>query len=162
MFLLTDLSPGRALPIGVGATALMDLWLLLLARFGVRSSGFALVGRWIGHMAHGRFVHDAIAKAPPIRGEAALGWLAHYAIGIAFAFVLLAVVGVDWATRPTLLPALAFGVSTVLAPLLVMQPAMGAGVAAARTPHPTQARLRSVANHAVFGAGLYLTAALLS
>lgn len=43
-----------------------------------------------------------------------------------------------------------------------MQPAMGAGIAAANTPTPWKNRLRSLANHAVFGLGLYLAAALLA
>ena len=37
--------------VGIGATALMDLWLLLLARLGVPTTGFAMVGRWVGHFA---------------------------------------------------------------------------------------------------------------
>jgi len=42
-----------------------------------------------------------------------------------------------------------------------MQPAMGAGFAASRTPAPMKNRIRSVANHAVFGLGLYLSAVIL-
>lgn len=59
--------------IGIGATAVMDGWVLLLSRLGVPSAGFAMVGRWIGHMPHGCFAHDAIAKAAPVRNEHALG-----------------------------------------------------------------------------------------
>jgi hypothetical protein len=46
-------------------------------------------------------------------------------------------------------------------PFFVMQPAMGAGIAASRTPTPWRNRLRSLATHAVFGCGLYLSAAAL-
>jgi hypothetical protein len=53
-----------------------------------------------------------------------------------------------------LLPALIVGLITVAAPFLIMQPGMGAGIAA-KTPNPTAARLRSLATHAVFGIGLY-------
>jgi hypothetical protein len=38
-----------------------------------------------------------------------------------------------------------------------MQPAFGLGVAAAKTPDPTAARLRSLRTHATYGLGLYLT-----
>jgi len=38
-----------------------------------------------------------------------------------------------------------------------MQPAFGLGVAAAKTPDPTTARLRSLRTHATYGLGLYLT-----
>ena len=34
-------------------------------------------------MARGRFRHERIAAAPPVRGERLIGWTAHYLIGIA-------------------------------------------------------------------------------
>lgn len=147
--------------IGAGATAVMDAWLMLLKRRGVPTGSFALIGRWVGHLARGRFTHEAISKAPPIRVELALGWLTHYAVGLAFAALLVGIEGVEWIGQPTLLPALALGVGTVVAPLFVMQPAMGAGIAASKTPTPLKNCLRSIANHAVFGLGLYLTARLI-
>ncbi len=139
----------------------MDLWLALLKRMGVPTLNFAFIGRWAGHLLRGRWKHDAIAKSPPIPGETALGWLVHYAIGIAFAGVMFAIGGLSWMHSPTLLPALALGMGTVVAPLFVMQPAMGAGFASSRTPAPVKNCLRSLANHTVFGAGLYLAAAAL-
>lgn len=148
--------------IGIGATAVMDVWLMLLKRIGVPTLNFAMIGRWAGHLAHGRFAHAAIAKSPPVRGELALGWLLHYAIGIAFAGLLVAVQGVQWTGNPTLLPALAAGIATVAAPLFVMQPAMGAGIASSKTPTPLKNCLRSVANHTVFGLGLYVAAVLIA
>ncbi|KRF01976.1 hypothetical protein ASG87_10775 [Frateuria sp. Soil773] len=151
----------RATAIGIGATLLIDAWALLLKRlFGIQSLNFGMVGRWLGHLAGGRFRHAAIAQAAPVRGELAVGWIAHYAIGVAFAAGLIAVEGLAWARQPTFPPALAFGVATVLFPFLVMQPGMGAGFAASRTPDPARARLRSVLTHAVFGIGLYGSAAL--
>lgn len=148
--------------IGTGATAVMDLWLLLLKRLGIPGTNLALIGRWVGHVAHGRIRHAAIAKARPIRGERGLGWLTHYLVGIAFAALLVALQGPGWLQRPTYLAALATGVATVTAPLFVMQPAMGAGWAGRKTPAPLKNSLRSLANHAVFGTGLYLSAALLA
>lgn len=147
-----ELLPQVAL-VGAGAAALMDLGLWLQRRLD-----FGPIGRWVGHMARGRFAHVAIAKAAPVRGEQALGWGVHYATGIAFAALLLALAGPGWLAAPSLGPALAVGVGTVLVPLLVMQPAMGAGVASRRTPTPLRNCLRSLLNHAVFGAGLYLAA----
>lgn len=144
--------------VGAGATAVLDLWLAALRRLGVRSLDMALVGRWIGHLVRGRFVHAAIASASPVPAERALGWLTHYAIGVAFAGLLLLALGRGWTHAPTLLPAVAVGVGTVLAPLFVMQPAMGAGIASSRTPTPLKNCLRSVINHGVFGVGLYAAA----
>jgi hypothetical protein len=36
-----------------------------------------------------------------------------------------------------------------------MQPGMGAGIAASRTPRPAAARVQSLITHTVFGVGLY-------
>ena len=149
----------RAALIGAGATVLMDVWAVFLKRcFGVPSLDYGLVGRWLGHLPRGRFVHDSIARTPALRREALLGWTAHYVIGIVFAAGLLAVCGLDWARNPTPLPALAAGLLTFVAPFLILQPGMGAGIAASKTPDPTTARLRSAMAHAAFGLGLYAAA----
>ena len=54
------------------------------------------------------------------------------------------------------------GIGSVAAPFFVMQPAMGAGIAASRTPRPAAARLHSLVTHTVFGLGLYATALVIS
>ncbi|WP_107313510.1 DUF2938 domain-containing protein [Burkholderia metallica] len=149
--------------IGAGATLVMDLWTLFRRRaFGIPSLDYALVGRWIGHMAQGRFRHASIAAAPPVPGERALGWLAHYAIGIAFAALPVAIAGTDWIAAPTPLPALLAGLGSVAAPFFVMQPAFGFGIAASRTPQPGVARRRSLVTHLSYGVGLYLAACTLA
>ena len=147
--------------VGIGATALMDAWLALLKRLGVRTLNMAFIGRWGGHLLRGRVAHASIAAAPAVRGERVLGWLIHYAVGIAFAAALVAVAGHDWLHAPRLSPALAVGMATVGAPLFVMQPAMGLGIASSKTPTPLKNTLRSLANHTVFGLGLYLSALLI-
>lgn len=144
--------------IGIGATAVTDLW--AIARkplLGIAPPNYGLVGRWIAHMTRGRFRHAAITAASPVRGELIVGWTAHYLIGIAFAALLIGIWGVPWVEHPTIGPALAVGIGTVAAPFLLMQPGMGAGIAASRTPHPASARLQSLVTHAVFGLGLYTT-----
>lgn len=144
--------------IGIGATAVMDLWgLARKPLFGIARPNYALVGRWIGHMAHGRFRHDSIAASAPLRGERLLGWTAHYVTGITFAALLTGIWGIAWVRHPTIGPALAVGIGTVAAPFLLMQPGMGAGIAASRAPHPASARLQTLITHAVFGLGLYAT-----
>ncbi|MBB1059721.1 DUF2938 domain-containing protein [Marilutibacter spongiae] len=146
----------QAVVAGIVATALLDLWTAALRRLAsVPSLDWALAGRWIGHMRHGRFAHDAIARATPVRGERMLGWGLHYATGIAFAGVLLAVMGPAWRQAPTLLPCVAMGLATVVVPFVLMQPALGLGIAASRTPSPGRARMRSLSTHGVFGLGLY-------
>jgi hypothetical protein len=68
--------------------------------------------------------------------------------------------GLEWARHPTPIPALVFGMVTVVLPFFVMQPGMGAGVASSKTPNPGRARLRSLLTHTVFGIGLYVSALL--
>jgi hypothetical protein len=151
----------RTVLIGMGATLFMDAWLLLLQRLKVPTLDFAFIGRWVVHGVRGRWRHEAIAKAPAVRGELAWGWATHYATGIVFAAVLVALYGTAWLRQPSLLPALAVGIGSVVAPWFLMQPAMGAGIASSGTPAPGRNRLRSLANHTVFGLGLYLAAVLI-
>jgi hypothetical protein len=89
-----------------------------------------------------------------------VGWIAHYLIGITFAIFFVVLAGNHWLQHPTLMPALIFGVVTVLAPFILMQPAFGLGFAASKLSNPTPARVRSLMNHTAFGIGLYLFARL--
>ena len=147
----------HAAPVGIGATLFLDLWALARHRLGQAPlPDYGLVGRWFAYMPRGRFRHDAIGAVPAVAGERLIGWAAHYAIGIAFAAVLLAICGLEWLQQPALGPALIVGVSTVAAPFLLMQPGMGAGFFASRTPRPGPARIRSLVTHTVFGVGLYV------
>ncbi|HEX2281973.1 MAG TPA: DUF2938 domain-containing protein [Thermomicrobiales bacterium] len=153
----------RGTLIGLGGAALMDAWAVVARRaFGIQGLDYALLGRWIGHLGRGRLFHERIASAEPISGERALGWVAHYSIGIAFALLLLAVQGLEWAREPTVWPPLLVGWVTIVAPWFVMQPGMGAGIAASKTPHPRSARLRNIATHTVYGIGLFASAIALS
>lgn len=149
--------------VGVGATAFIDAWSLVRARvLKVPATDFALVGRWIGHIPQGQFVQRPVSAAAPVRGEALIGWSAHYLIGIAFAGLLWLVTGNDWFRAPTMLPALLVGVATVLAPWLLLQPGMGAGVFARCAARPWQVRFHSFLTHALFGVGLYASAVLVN
>lgn len=152
-----------AIPIGIGATLTFDLWAQFLRyAFKVTPSNLCLVGRWLRYMPAGIFRHSNIAAAPPKRAECAVGWIAHYMIGITFAIAFVAFMGNDWLQRPTLIPAIVYGVVTVLAPFAIMQPSFGFGFAAAKLPNPAQVRLRSLMNHTAFGVGLYLSAVLMN
>jgi len=152
-----------ALLIGAGATAVMDIWMLARKRLlGIPQPDYGMVGRWLAYLARGRFRHDPISASSPVHGERLTGWTAHYLIGVAFAAILLAVWGADWARQPTLGPALIVGIGGVAAPFLLMQPGMGAGIAASRTPRPAAARFQTLVTHTIFGLGLYAAARLAS
>jgi hypothetical protein len=162
---MTDLIDllGTALLIGVAGSAFIDVWSLIMwQRFHVATLDYAMLGRWIGHFPRGRFVHTRIASATPIRGERPLGWVAHYAIGVAFAGVLLALWGDEWADSPSIAPPLIVGIGSVLAPWVVMQSAFGAGIAGAKSVHPWAGRLRNLGTHTVNGLGLYVSAGAIS
>lgn len=152
-----------AIVLGLGATLVFDLWgLLLKTAFKITPSNICLVGRWILYMPEGSFRHSKIASSLPKSAECTAGWISHYLIGITFAAVFTGLVGNHWLQNPTPIPAIFFGVVTVLAPFLIMQPAFGLGFAASKTANPKQARLRSLMNHAVFGMGLYFSGWLVS
>ena len=151
------LSIPSAIIIGFGATLAFDLWGLFLKHaFGITPSNICLVGRWLLYMPEGTFMHSNIAAAPHKRAECTVGWIAHYTIGVTFASTFIALAGSDWLQRPMPLPAIAFGVVTVLAPFFILQPSFGLGWAASKTSNPTQARIRSLINHTAFGIGIYI------
>ena len=148
---------------GIGATLVMDMWNLFLQRaYGIRSLDYCLLGRWVRHMPGGSFRHASIAAATRKPGECLVGWTVHYSIGIALAAGLVILTSGAWLARPSLFAALLYGIGTVVFPFFVMQPSLGFGVAASRTPRPMQARLKSLVTHTVFGAGLYVCAVAVS
>ena len=150
-----------SLVIGIGATAFMDLWAFILKTFfNISGLNYAMVGRWIGHIASGKITHESIGKSPEISGELAIGWTAHYIIGILFAAILLSITGLNWATSPSLLPAVSMGLITVGFPFLFMQPCFGMGFAASKLPNAHIMQIKSLSAHLSFGVGLYIAALL--
>jgi hypothetical protein len=149
----------RSVVIGIGATLLFDLWGLLLNRvFGIPLANWGPVGRWFCHLSRGRVFHADIAAATPFAFEPIVGWISHYLVGILFAAILLATAPAGWTANPTLLPALIVGIVTVGAGWFLLQPGMGAGIAASKRPNPWRIRFLNVVAHIVFGLGLYGTA----
>lgn len=152
----------RAVLIGIGATALIDLWAQILKRaFGLPAANWALVGRWFAHLPRGRLLHEDIARSEPVPNELAIGWIAHYLVGILFAAIVLAIWGLGWAQNPTFLPALIVGLATIGCGWFILQPGMGAGIAAAKRANAGQLRLLNIVSHTIFAVGLYGTALLI-
>jgi len=152
----------RSVIIGIGATALMDIWTVL---YGVTSGGglpnWAPAGRWFKEVAKGRVFHDDINAAEPYRHERTLGWIGHYAVGIIYGLLLVLIVGSAWLDTPTFLPAWIFAIVAVGAGWFLMQPGMGLGVAASKTPNPNKVRVLNLVAHTFFALGLYGTALLI-
>src|SRR5271168_3884004 len=144
--------------IGVVATLTTDLWQRLLQAIGFPPANWGLVGRWVAGFLHGSFIHRSIAATPKVPGEIAIGWAFHYVVGIAYAALYLAIMRLAFGSGPTLVSALVFATALLIAPWFVMQPALGFGFMAARTPKPNLVRAYNASAHAVFGLGLYLGA----
>jgi len=151
----------NSIVLGVGATIVMDFWALMLKQLmGITPLNYALVGRWLYHIAKGIFRHNNIATAKPVTAELVVGWAAHYLIGVVFAASLIMLVGNEWISAPSVIPAIVFGILTVGFPFFIMQPSMGFGIAASKAPKPNVARLRSLLTHFIFGLGLYFSATI--
>ncbi|WP_380181895.1 DUF2938 domain-containing protein [Kalamiella sp. sgz302252] len=151
----------RTLFIGAGATLCMDIWALLLKRlWRIISLDYALPGRWLLWMLKGRFIHRTIVNTPSLAGEKVIGWFFHYATGFLFAFIPVLLSGSQWLLAPDLSTAITTALVSLAAPFLIMQPALGFGMAASATANPRQARLMSLLAHLIFGFGLYLSATI--
>ncbi len=149
----------RTLLIGIGATAVMDVWALLARRlFQVPTSNWALVGRWLGHFPRGKFRprHRGRGGDPRRARDRVDRALRHR--GVAYAALLIVVAGVRVARRPHAGAGAADGHEHARRPVLPDAARMGYGIAASRTARPGAARLRSLMNHGVFGLGLYVSA----
>lgn len=119
----------KSVLIGIGATALMDVWALFLhAAFKMPLPNWALVGRWFCCLTQGAVFHDDIARAEQWPCEKAVGWIAHYAIGVFYAVLLIAFTGPEWLSNPTFLPAWILGMITIGAGWFLLQPGMGGGL----------------------------------
>jgi len=152
----------RGIVIGIGATVLMDIWAIVLHRFfGQSAANWAPVGRWFYHLKNGKVFHDSIANAAPYEHELALGWISHYVTGIVYGLALAIIMGSAWLAEPTFIPAWILGIVTVGAGWFLLQPGLGIGVAASKTPNPKKARAMNLIAHTVFAIGLYGTALLI-
>jgi hypothetical protein len=146
-----------AVVVGIGATLFIDAWnTFLKVALGVPSLNYCLLGRWIETLPTGVFVHSSIAAAEPRRWECAMGWMAHYTIGVGLALLFVLGVAPGWLAAPTVLPALLYGIATVVLPFFVLQPALGLGIASSAARSPAVARAKSIATHIVYGLGLYV------
>jgi hypothetical protein len=152
----------RGAVIGIGGTILMDIWAILLSRFpGESLPNWAPVGRWFFHLPRGTVFHPSIGAAAPYEQELALGWICHYLVGILYGIILVLIMGHGWLVHPTLLPAWIFAIITIAAGWFLLQPGLGIGWAASKTPNPTKVRVLGLVAHTFFGIGLYVTALII-
>lgn len=143
--------------IGIVATIGMDIWAAIVKYiFRLPTTDWAMIGRWFGHMPRGVFFHNPISDSLPIRHELTIGWIAHYVTGITYGCMYLFIVVVVLSSAPSLGSAIVFGLATLAAPWLIMQPGLGMGVFATKVPQPGLIRLINFSMHLAFGVSLFL------
>ena len=144
---------------GLAGTVAMDIWAWLLARFAIAPfPNWAMPGRWLAHTVKGRVFHEDIGAATPVRGELALGWLLHYGVGVIYGVVFAHLAGVVWVAKPDFLTVWVFSLITIAAGWFLLQPGMGLGWAASKTPNPWKVRGMGLIAHTVFATGMWLVA----
>ncbi len=153
----------RGVAMGIGGTVFMDLWAVILHRFfGQSAPNWAPVGRWFWHLPKGKVFHDNIAGALPYKHENALGWISHYAVGILYGILLALLVPPEWFAAPSFMLPWLVGIVTVAAGWFLLQPGLGIGWAASKTPNPWKVRALNLVAHTVFALGMFVIALLLS
>lgn len=121
---------------------------------GTPGANWTLSGRWFLMVFEGHPVTPNIAAEPALPFEYTVGYGAYYVVSLAFAAAYLTLFE-GLLKRPLgLLNGLAFGLSTIVFPLLVQMPAMGSGFFGLKTQMPLAIFGRTVVQHSCFGLGL--------
>lgn len=148
--------------IGLGGTVAMDLWALALNRLaGQPMPNWAMVGRWFGYLPRGVVMHEDIGASAPLEGELRLGWIMHYAVGVAYGVIWVLIAGPDWLAVPSFLPVWIFALLTIAAGWFLLQPGMGLGMGASKTDAPWKGRAMGLLAHTAFGLGMWAVALVL-
>lgn len=142
--------------LGLLSTLIMDLLALLRFHFfQSKSFNYALIGRWTLSLKNFKFLYNNITSSPVVKYEMIVGWLLHYAIGVSLSFIYLQTPIFN--EQPNIfISSILFGLFTTLIPLIIMQPILGFGFFASKTPRPTQSIKNSLIAHFNFGLGLFL------
>lgn len=143
--------------VGALATFTIDIFAAFLKHgLNQQTTDWAMVGRWFAGLPRGIFVHRPIGKSLPVKNEKVIGWSMHYIIGVVYAGMYLTLVAMTSLPQPTLFSALIFGLATVIAPWLIMQPGLGMGILARNAPDPWVKRIISLTMHCTFGIALFI------
>ena len=147
---------GYFLATGCLTTISMDLTALTAVQCGLFELGRYrpgpdLLGRWIGSMAEGRFMHSCILDSSPVPGEVGLGIVCHYLIGVTLASIFVCLRLAFLRKGIGLASAVAYGLATCIFPWFLMFPAMGFGVMGLNVSHESMLPAFSAFNHLTFG-----------
>jgi Protein of unknown function (DUF2938) len=114
---------------GTAATLAMDAAGVLARKLGwvpEEDIGTKQLGRWIGYMSKGKFVHDQLSEEPPLRMKRELGLATHYLIGMVLGVGYMGLLRV-FGARPRIRTAWAYGTASTVFPWFVIYPAYGLG-----------------------------------
>ena len=114
-----------------------------------------MVGRWCAHLRTGQFIHRLISLSKPVEYEQTIVWLFHYIIGIRYAYLYVMLMVFIVIKDPSLTSAIIYGLVTLIAPWLVLQPALGLGLFARLAEKPNTIRALNLSVHLIFGVALY-------
>ncbi|MER8387119.1 DUF2938 domain-containing protein [Mesorhizobium sp. M1380] len=152
----------RGALIGMAATVLIDAWSIVLSKiFKQPLANWAMIGRWAGHTRRFKFFHSSIREAEPVGSEYTFGWVVHYGVGAIFGIAFGYLMGLMWFAVPAIVPAWIFGIVTIGFSWFLLQPGLGVGWAASKTPRPWKTRFLNILSHSIFGVGLWGAALLL-
>ena len=141
---------------GLAGTAAMDVLALILARAGIAPfPNWAMPGRWLVHALRGKIWHEDIGRSEPVAIELGLGWVFHYAVGIIYGVIFVILAGGEWLANPVFLPLWVFSIITIAAGWFLLQPGMGLGWAASKTPNPWKVRMIGLLSHTAFAIGMW-------
>jgi hypothetical protein len=142
--------------IGICSTLFMDMMSLISHQlFKINAFNYALLGRWVLYWQQKKFTHNNIQQSPPQKYEASIGWFFHYLIGILWTYLYFILSHFLHYTI-TLWNTIIFSIITTFIPFLIIQPALGFGMFAQKTPNPFKSMRNSMLAHLYFGLGLYL------
>ncbi len=147
---------------GVLGTLVMDLLNHLFARTGMISKiDIGMIGRMAVGWIHGRFFYSHPDEIKKVDHEVFYGYIAHYIIGVGFAFPY--VLGWNLFVGDPAPPAwtLVYGLITSLGSFFFIYPSMGLGVFGNRSPEGLRGPISSLANHLFFGVGMAIGILLL-
>jgi len=152
---------GYFLIVGLLATITMDITALAMVKTGIVQLGPyrlfpEILGRWVGSIPAGTFVHSTIFSTAPVPHEKVIGIVSHYLIGLTLSSLLLFPHVRIWHRRIMFRTALLFGIASCVFPYFLMFPSMGFGILALKLPHPATLILFSAWNHLAFGLGIFL------
>ncbi|MBT9386858.1 DUF2938 domain-containing protein [Pseudooceanicola sp. CBS1P-1] len=152
------------LVVGIGSTIVLDLWGVFTAKIGwMPGTHWPSVGRWLLGIPAGHLVLDGTDTRPHTLSEAAVGWIFHYLIGLAYAVSFPLFWGIGFISAPTVFPVFLIGVIvSSLAGLIVLMPGMGGGIFARKLPNAGAMIVYVLVAHVIFAIAQYLLALLLA